>query len=181
MTGFLASLVQSSDPNFFSCIISTRKSDMALAHWWCPALVWLHTFLYISFLFSTEDIAGMSCEIDVLFRRLSIYTGSLYYFKRHISLHASESYLPYQWGVVGLVWRHLKLTSYQLCWWMFCPFQTWLCLIFFSAESELPRDVIAFLTSKLLSCCPVCLRITLCALWEFLSWDRQLMMKLVKQ
>ena len=59
------------------CIISTRTSDMALAHYWWPVLVWLYTFLYMSFSFSTEHIAGMSYEIDVLFHRLSIYTESL--------------------------------------------------------------------------------------------------------
>ena len=125
MTCVLASMVQFSGSPFFICIISTRKSDTALAHWWCPALVWLHTFLYMSFSFSTEDIAEMSCEVDVLFLRLSIYTESLDDLKRYISPHAPQSYLSYQRRVVGLVWGHLKLTS------------------------KLPPDVIAFLTSKL--------------------------------
>ena len=128
MTCVLASLVQFSDSPFFICSMSTRTSDMALAHWWCPALVWLHTFLYISFSFSAEDVAWMSCEIDVLFLRLSIYTESLGDLKGYISLHASESHLSYQRRVVGLVWGHLKLTSHQLWLWMFCPFQTWLSL-----------------------------------------------------
>ena len=70
--------------------------------------------------------AGMSCEIDVLCLRLSIYTESLDDLNRYTSLHASESHLSYQRRVVGLVWGHPKLTSHQLWLWMFCPFQTWL-------------------------------------------------------
>ena len=85
----------------------------ALTPWWCPALVGLHTFLYISFSFSTEDVAEMLCEIDVLFLRLSIYTESLDDLKRYISLHASESHLSYLRRVVGLVedilsWHHIS-------------------------------------------------------------------------
>ena len=135
--------------------IYQKKSDMALAHGWCPALVWLHTFLYMSFSFSTEDIAGMSCEVGVLFLRLSLND-----LKSYISLHASESNLSHQRNVVGLVWGHLQLTS------------------------KLPPDVIAFKHQNLpplLSYCPVCLRIILCALWQFLGWNRQLVVRLVKQ
>ena len=44
-------------------------------------------------------------------------------------------------------------------------------------ESKLPPGVIAFWHQNLLlllSCCPVCLRVIQCALWEFLGWNRQL-------
>ena len=177
MTCVLASLVQFSGSPFFICIMSTRTSDMALAHWWCPALVWLHTFLYISFSFSTEDVAGMSCEIDVLFLRLSIYTESLDDLKRYTSLHVSESHLSYQRRVVGLVWGHLKLTSHQLWLWMFCLFQTWLSLNYHLMSLHFLHQNLP----PLLSCCPACLRIILFALWQFLGWNLQLVMRLVKQ
>ena len=141
MTGFLASLVQLSDSPFFICIISTRKSDMALAHWWCPALVWLHTFLYMSFLFSTEDIAGMSCEIDVLFRRLSIYRVSVLLQEAHKS---SCFRVPFVIPV-GSCWTCLKTSEVGIISTMVMHVLS----ISDMAESELPLDVTTFLTSKL--------------------------------
>ena len=63
--------------SFLHLYLSTIKSDMASVHWWCYALVWLHTVLCMSYSFCTEDITGMSCEIGVLFLRLSTYTESL--------------------------------------------------------------------------------------------------------
>ena len=127
ITYVLASLHQCYGSSFI-CIISTRVSDMTLADWWYPAMVWLQTFLYLSFSFSTDDMAGMSFGIDFLFLRLSIYTDSRYDLERNIGHHASETHLSYQWWVIGIVWRHLKLTSHQICLWMFCRFQTWLSL-----------------------------------------------------